>query len=453
MGGEIISINPFTSQEIAHYKAHSQEEVKAKIEAGHEAFLDWRKISLEDRCELVNKLGSQLEIEKESLAKLAVSEMGKPYAQAISEVEKCTWLCEHYAENASEYLKSETVKTDASESWVAYEPLGLILAVMPWNFPYWQVMRFAVPTLLAGNTGILKHASNVPGCSKALENLFVKSGFPEGVFSQIRMSGSRVKEVINHPDVKAASLTGSEKAGKSIAESAGKQLKKCLLELGGSNAFVVLKDADLSEIMNMAVFARTQNNGQSCIAAKRFIVEAPIYKDFKAELAKRFRELTVGDPMQESTDIGPLARIDLAEELEEQMKKSIEVGAELLLGGKRDGAIFHPTILAGVKPGMPVFDEETFGPLATITKVDSAEEAIKMANQSRFGLGATICSANIEKAKKLALLIEDGAVFINELVKSDPRLPFGGTKISGYGRELGSFGIQEFVNVKTYYIK
>ncbi len=453
MTKEIISVNPFSKEEIASYKYHSVQEVKRKIEAGHIAFKNWRSVSLEDRCELVRKLGSHLKTDKESLATLAVAEMGKPYSQAISEVEKCAWLCEHYADKAAEYLKSEVIKTDASESWVAYEPLGLILAVMPWNFPYWQVMRFAVPTLLAGNTGILKHASNVPGCSEALEELFTKAGFPEDVFSQVRISGSRVKEIIDHPHVKAASLTGSERAGKSIAETAGKQLKKCLLELGGSNAFIVLADADLSEIMETAVLARTQNNGLSCIAAKRFIVEHSIYEKFKVELTKRFKDLSVGDPMKEETDIGPLARVDLAEELEEQMNRSIEAGAELLMGGKREGAIFHPTILDGVKPGMAAFDEETFGPLATITKVDSAEQAIELANQSRFGLGATICSTDIKKAKKLALLSEDGAVFINELVKSDPRLPFGGTKISGYGRELGPLGIKEFVNAKTYYVK
>ena len=453
MTEKIKSINPYSKKEIAFYNPHSEEEVKAKIEAGHTAFKNWRNFSLDDRCELVRKLGLQINAEKDFLAKLAVAEMGKPFVQAISEVEKCAWLCEHYADNAAEYLKREVIKTDASESWVSYEPLGLILAVMPWNFPYWQVMRFAVPTLLAGNTGILKHASNVPGCSKALEGLFTKAGFPDGVFSQVRISGSRVKEIIDHPHVKAASLTGSEKAGKSIAENAGKQLKKCLLELGGSNAFIILEDADLSEIMETAVFARTQNNGQSCIAAKRFIVHASIYETFKEKLKDQFKELVTGDPMKEETDIGPLARVDLAEELDEQMKKSIEAGAELLLGGERDEAIFYPTILDGIEPGMAAFDEETFGPLATITKVDSAEEAIELANQSRFGLGATICSTNVEKAKKLAMLIEDGAVFINELVKSDPRLPFGGTKISGYGRELGPLGIKEFVNAKTYYVK
>lgn len=453
MTKEIKSINPFTQETISTYASHSEEEVVDKIEKGHLAYESWREESLHSRIELIQNLKTQIESDKEDLAKLAVSEMGKPYSQAISEVEKCAWLCEHYAEHAAAYLESDIIKTDASESWVTYEPLGLILAVMPWNFPYWQVMRFAVPTLLVGNTGILKHASNVPGCSKALESLFKKAGFPEGVFSQVRISGSRVKEIIEHPHVKAASLTGSEKAGKSLAETAGAQLKKCLLELGGSNAFIVLRDADLEKVIDTAVFARTQNNGQSCIAAKRFIIEAPVYDKFRDALLKRFEALKIGDPTKEDTDIGPMAREDLAIELEEQMNKSIEAGAELLIGGKRDRAMFHPAILDGVKPGMAAFDEETFGPLATLTKANSADEAIDLANKSRFGLGASICTENIEQAKILAQRIDDGAVFINELVKSDPRLPFGGTKISGYGRELGPLGIKEFVNAKTYYIK
>jgi succinate-semialdehyde dehydrogenase/glutarate-semialdehyde dehydrogenase len=453
MSDKINSTNPYTGEKLKEYKVHTPQEVKNKIEIGHKAYKEWSEESFDARIELMLELKRQIETDKEELAKLAVLEMGKPYSQAISEVEKCAWLCEHYAENAKEYLQKDVIKTEASESWVAYEPLGLILAVMPWNFPYWQVMRFAVPTLLAGNTGILKHASNVPGCSKALESLFKKAGFPEGVFSQVRISGSRVKEIIEHPHVKAASLTGSEKAGKSLAEAAGAQLKKCVLELGGSNAFVILKDADLDQIIDTAVFARTQNNGQSCIAAKRFIIEAPVYDQFKDALIKKFEELKIGDPMNEDIDVGPLAREDLAEDLEEQMNKSIKSGAELLTGGKRENAIFHPTILGGVKPGMAAFDEETFGPLATLTKVDSEDEAIELANKSRFGLGATICTKNIDKAKILANQIEDGAVFINELVKSDPRLPFGGTKISGYGRELGPLGIKEFVNAKTYYIK
>ncbi|HKK40730.1 MAG TPA: NAD-dependent succinate-semialdehyde dehydrogenase [Cryomorphaceae bacterium] len=453
MSKEIKSKNPFNQETIATYQSYPEERVKNIIEEGNLAFKAWREESLDTRIELIQNLQTLLETDKEDLAKLAVQEMGKPYTQAISEVEKCAWLCEHYADHAAEYLDSDMIETDGQESWVTYEPLGLILAVMPWNFPYWQVMRFAVPTLLVGNTAILKHASNVPGCSKAIESLFKRAGFPKGVFSQVRIGGSRVKEVIDHPHVKAASLTGSEKAGKSLAAAAGEQLKKCVLELGGSNAFIVLKDAHLDSIMDTAVFARTQNNGQSCIAAKRFIVEAPIYDEFKNRLVEKFKELKMGDPMNEDTDIGPMARVDLAEELEEQMKKSIDAGAELICGGNRKDAMFEPTILAGVKPGMAAFDEETFGPLATLTKAESADDAIELANNTRFGLGASICTQNIDLAKILAQQIDDGAVFINELVKSDPRLPFGGTKISGYGRELGPLGIKEFVNAKTYYVK
>lgn len=449
----IQSINPYTGEVIKEYEKHSEERVKNKIQQAELAYQAWREEALSSRIDQVEKLKYQLETDKNSLAELAVMEMGKPFSQAVAEVEKCAWLCEHYAEHAEEYLKSDYIKTDASESKVSYEPLGVILAVMPWNFPYWQVMRFAVPTLLAGNTGILKHASNVPGCGQAIEGLFKKAGFPNGVFSHLRISGSDVAVVIANPAIKAASLTGSEKAGRSIAEACGRNLKKCVLELGGSNAFIILKDADLKEIMDTAVFARVQNNGQSCIAAKRFIIEEPIYDEFKTLFLKKFEELKVGDPMDESNDVGPLAREDLAEELEEQMKKSLEQGAELIFGGKREKALFHPTVLENVKPGMPAFEEETFGPLATLTKVSSADEAIEMANQSKFGLGATICTTNIEKANILGKQIEDGAVFVNELVKSDPRLPFGGTKASGYGRELGPLGIKEFVNAKTYYVK
>lgn len=449
----IKSINPFTGEIIKEYHPHSKAEVEERIQQGQLAFKAWREEPLPARIELVENLGSQLLAKKKSLAELAVREMGKPISQAIAEVEKCAWLCRHYAEYAEEYLAPITVNTDARESRVAFEPLGLVLAIMPWNFPYWQVLRFAVPTLLAGNTALLKHASNVTGCAEAIEDLFRKAGFPFGIFSHIKVSGSEMSGIIGHESIKAVSLTGSEKAGKAVAAEAGKFLKKCVLELGGSNAFVILKDADIESIIDAAVFGRIQNNGQSCIAAKRFIVEAPVYDEFKLLLQKRFEELVTGDPLDEKVDLGPLARVDLAEDLEAQMKKSIDMGARLLTGGKREKALFYPAILEGVAPGMPAFDEETFGPLATLTKVNSADEAIVLANRSRYGLGATICTSDISYGLLLGSRIEDGAVFINDMVKSDPRLPFGGTKQSGHGRELGVFGIREFTNVKTYYVK
>ncbi len=451
MSESFESINPYTGKTIAKYTRHSDHEVKLRLERAQKQFLTWRDTSLPDRAKLMVKLGQVLKNEKEPLAELATLEMGKPFDQGVSEVEKCAWLCSHYAEHASEYLASEQIDTDAKKSWVAYEPLGVILGVMPWNFPYWQVMRFVVPTMMAGNTVVVKHASNTQGCAVAIAGLFEKAGFPKGAFQILAIGGKRVADVIDNDIVRAVSLTGSESAGISVATAAGKQLKKTVLELGGSNAFIVLRDADLDTAVDLAVTARIQNNGQSCIAAKRFLVDGEIFDTFLERFVEKWKNLSVGDPLKPGTEVGPMARVDLAEKLEKQMNDSVAQGAKILVGGERKGAMFQPAIMTGVRPGMPAFDEETFGPLAAFTRVSGVTEAIEFNNRSRYGLGATICTADLKMAEKLGRRIQDGAVFFNELVKSDPRLPFGGTKLSGYGRELGPLGIKEFVNAKTYY--
>ncbi len=451
MHDPLKSINPYTGETLSTYPQLSDEIVNHRLERSDKRFRKWSTTRMEDRVALIGKLGEAIKEAKRNLAELATLEMGKPLSQAIAEVEKCAWLCSHYAENAGNYLEDQKIDTDADESWVAYEPLGVILGVMPWNFPYWQVMRFAVPTLLAGNTVAIKHASNTTGCVNALADVFERAGFEEGCFEVLIVEGSRVKSIIGSEFVKAVSLTGSEKAGASVAAAAGKHLKKTVLELGGSNAFIVLADADLGEAAKIGVKARIQNNGQSCIAAKRFLVEDSVYDDFMERFLEKWEKLKVGNPMETGTDVGPLARLDLAETLDEQMRRSMDQRAKLLRGGSRQGPLFEPAILEGVKPGMAAFDEETFGPLAAFTRIKDAEEAVELNNRSRYGLGATLFTSDLERGKRLGRSIRDGAVFFNEMVKSDPRLPFGGTKISGYGRELGPFGIKEFTNVKTYY--
>lgn len=453
MSDSLKSINPYNGETVAEHERHSDHDVQLRLERGHDAYGSWRNTTMAERSQLMVKLGEVLKNEKDRLAEWATREMGKPIGQGVSEVEKCAWLCSHYAEHAEEYLSADRIDTDAKESYVAYAPLGVILGVMPWNFPYWQVMRFAVPTLMAGNTVVIKHASNTQQCAKEIAESFEKAGFPRGVFQVLAIGGKRVASVIENDIVRAVSVTGSETAGASVAEAAGRSLKKSVLELGGSNAFIVLRDADLDAAVDTAVFARVQNNGQSCIAAKRFLIETDVYDAFLHRFVEKWRALDVGDPMKPVTDVGPVAREDLAEKLENQMKASVSQGAELLMGGERDGAMFQPAILTGVRPGMPAFDEETFGPLAAIMRVSGVKEALELNNRSRYGLGATVCTTQVREAKELARQIDDGAVFINELVKSDPRLPFGGTKTSGYGRELGPLGIKEFVNAQTVYVK
>ena len=378
--------------------------------------------------------------------------MGKPISQAIAEVEKCAWVCEYYAENAKDQLQNEIIKTDAYKSYVSYEPLGVVLAVMPWNYPFWQVFRFAAPALMAGNIGVLKHASNVFGCALNIEKVFKGAGFPEHCFTTLLIGSDAMEDVIENEKVKAVTLTGSGPAGASVASIAGKNIKKTVLELGGSNALVVLKDCDMEKTVDICVQARYQNTGQSCIAGKRLIVDETIAEQFVQKLVLKVRELKSGDPMDEDTYIGTMAREDLAEDLEKQVNDSVNAGAKLILGGKREYAYFEPTILTNVTQEMPAFNQETFGPLLSVTTFKTVEEAIELSNNSQFGLGVSIFTKNIEEAEKLAFQFDEGAVFINELVKSDPRLPFGGVKMSGYGRELSEHGIREFVNRKTVYI-
>jgi succinate-semialdehyde dehydrogenase/glutarate-semialdehyde dehydrogenase len=449
----LISINPYSGKTISEHEEDSTEIVESKISNADRAFSSWRFRPMEERTRVVKRLGEVLLEEKEKLSRIASEEMGKPIAQARAEIEKCSWLCEHYGECAEEYLRDDYIETEARKSWVSYEPLGVILGIMPWNFPYWQVFRYAVPTLLAGNAVLLKHAGNVQNCAEAIEKLWKKAGLPDGLYSNLALAGSNMNSVIEDERVKAVSLTGSEKAGKAVAAVAGANIKKCVLELGGSNAFIVLKDADIDNVISTALPARIQNNGQSCIAAKRFIVQRDISEEFISAFAKKLEIVKAGDPLEEDTDLGPLARKDLAEELHDQVNASISRGAKCILGGSLNEAMYEPTLLVNVEPGMRVFDEETFGPVAAVTIADSEEHAVDLANQTKFGLGVSIFTQNEDLAVEMGKKIKDGAVFINEMVKSHPKLPFGGTGISGYGRELGPLGIKEFVNAKTYYSK
>lgn len=446
------SINPYTGKEFKTYKNHSKKEIEDIILKADRRFYSWRETSFTERKKLMMAAASELRKNKQEYAETMTQEMGKPISQAIAEVEKCAWVCEYYAENAEAQLQNETVKTDAYKSYVRYEPLGVVLAVMPWNYPYWQVFRFAAPALMAGNIGVLKHASNVFGSAMNIEKIFKKAGFPDNCFTTLLVGSDAVESIIENEKIKAVTLTGSGPAGSSVASIAGKNIKKTVLELGGSNALVVMKDCDIEKTIDVCVQARYQNTGQSCIAGKRLLVDESIASDFTAKLLHQVRELKSGDPMDEDTYIGTMAREDLAEELEKQVNDSIKSGAKLALGGKRQNAYFEPTVLINVTKDMAVFNEETFGPVLSVTTFETIEEAIELSNTSRFGLGVSIFTENIDEAEKLAFQFEEGAVFINELVKSDPRLPFGGIKESGYGRELSQHGIKEFMNRKTVYI-
>ncbi|WP_028979590.1 NAD-dependent succinate-semialdehyde dehydrogenase [Sporocytophaga myxococcoides] len=452
--GKIKSVNPFSGQLLKEYESYSDDKINEVLAFSEKAFKVWKGYSFEKRSSLFNKIAGKLREKKGYLSALMTSEMGKPIKEAEAEVEKCAWVCEYYAENAEFFLKDDLIISDASESYVEFDPLGCILAIMPWNFPFWQVFRFAAPTIMAGNTGILKHASNVPQCALAIQDLFEEAGFPKGVFQSVLISGEDTDRLIAHKTIKAVTLTGSEQAGMKVAASAGANLKKTVLELGGSDPFIVLKDANIEEAAMWAVKARMINNGQSCIAAKRFIVMDSIKNQFVEVMAKAISVLKLGDPLLPEVQVGPLARKDLAESLHAQVQKSIALGASVVVGGiPPKGAVFTPTILDNVKPGMPAFDEELFGPVAAIISVHHEQEAINMANQSKYGLGASIWTGDFEKGKVLARHIESGSVFINGMVKSDPRLPFGGVKLSGYGRELAAFGIREFVNIKSVWVK
>lgn len=450
------AINPANGQLIKEYREHTLNETTIIIEKANQAFLKWKDTSFNDRSRFMKNMAKVLRKNKEDYARLMSLEMGKIIKESRAEIEKCAWVCDYYAENAERFLADEIVETDASKSFIIFEPLGAVLAVMPWNFPFWQVFRFAAPGLMAGNVGLLKHASNVPGCAQAIENIFKEAGFPDNVFNALMIFSSEVEKVIRNPLVKAVTLTGSEPAGKSVAAIAGDEIKKTVLELGGSDPFIVLDDADIDACINTAVQARMINTGQSCIAAKRFIVVESRVKEFEERVTQQMQSLKIGDPLQEDTQVGPLARTDLVDDLDEQVEKSVQMGAKLLCGEKRiegPGAYYEPTVLSNVKVGMPAYQEETFGPVLAIIPVRDEQEAIHVANDSEFGLGGSIWSQDVTKAEKLARQIETGAVFVNGLVKSDPRMPFGGIKKSGYGRELSGFGIREFVNIKSVWIK
>lgn len=450
---EFKSINPYTGQIIGRYTSLTQKELGDKLNQSKSVFESWRNVPLTERCNLLKKVGQILRENLEMYAKMITLEMGKPISESRSEVNKCAWVCDYYAENAAIFLKDQYISTEADKSFVRHEPIGGVLAIMPWNFPFWQVFRYAAPTLTAGNTGLLKHAPNVFGCAQQIEDIFTKAGYPSYVFQNLIVHHDQTEFIISHDAVKAITLTGSERAGAAVAEIAGRHIKKSVLELGGSNAFIVWEDADLDRSVKIALTARMLNCGQSCIAAKRFILIESVYEEFVYKFTKCVKDLKSGDPLEESTTVGPLARQDLANQLNKQVKKSVAQGAKLLLGGNQNDCYHEPTVLGNVIPGMPAFDEETFGPLAAMIKVKNIDHAFELSENSKYGLGVTICTQNTEEALKYANRVSDGAYFINELVKSDPRLPFGGTKNSGYGRELAKDGMMEFVNRKTVYIK
>jgi succinate-semialdehyde dehydrogenase/glutarate-semialdehyde dehydrogenase len=447
------SINPYTGVLIGEYGEPSDEKLKEKLSGSAAAFSQWKATGFLTRRSLFKQTANILIENSGEYSKCITDEMGKPIVESKAEVEKCAWVCHYYADNGESFLKEETVPTDALTSYIRYEPLGPILGIMPWNFPFWQVFRFAVPALMAGNTVLLKHASNVQGCAILIEDIFRKAGFPGNVFTNLQIGSAKVAGVIENEIIRGVSLTGSEAAGRNVAEIAGRNLKKSLLELGGSNAFVVLDDADIEQAASTGVKARMLNGGQSCIAAKRFILHKSISERFIRLFLENMAALKTGDPSDFETQLGPLASENQAKIVEKQVNDSVAMGAVLVAGGERRDAYYSPTLLTGVRPGMPVFEEEVFGPVAPMIIAEDTDEAVNLANNTGYGLGVTLCTRNVAKAQMMAGEFRDGAFFINELVKSDPRLPFGGTGRSGYGRELSSHGIREFVNVKTVYVK
>ena len=452
----IQSINPFNNQIIQEYEALKESEIEKSLGIGDRVFRQWKDTSFAERSTLMNKAAHLIENKKEELGKVITVEMGKIKKEAVAEVEKCAWVCRYYADHAEEFLKDEILPVESVKSYIAYDPLGIILAIMPWNFPFWQVFRFAAPNIMAGNVGLLKHASNVPQCALEIEKIFAEAGFPEGVFQTLLISADQVDRIIDDGRVKAVTLTGSEFAGMKVAERAGSNLKKTVLELGGSDPFIVLADADLGKAIQTGVKARMINCGQSCIAAKRFILEEKIADEYIHGYLDLFQELKQGDPMDEQTQVAPMARKDLLDDLDQQVEKSVSKGAHIEYGGAksgRGGNFYMPTVLTGIRPGMPGFDEELFGPVASMIVVENADEAIQMANHSKFGLGSSLWTKDLDKARKLAREIESGSVFVNAMVASHPKVPFGGIKSSGYGRELSGLGIREFMNIKSIWIE
>ena len=451
----IASINPATGKTLKTFNALSAEQIEEKLQLAADTFRTYSRTTFAERKPLMMRAADILETEKADFGKIMTLEMGKPLKAAIAEAEKCAWVCRYYAENAQKHLADIPVETNAKKSYVHFQPLGPVLAVMPWNFPFWQVFRFAAPALMAGNVGLLKHASNVPQCALAIEEIFARAGFPRGAFQTLLIGSDAVEGILNDHRVVAATLTGSEPAGRSVAATAGKQIKKTVLELGGSDPFIVMPSANLTEAVATAVKARTINNGQSCIAAKRFIVAAEIYDEFERRFVDEMRALKIGDPMDESIEIGPLATPQIVNDLDEQVKKAVASGARVLTGGKKidgPGNFFEPTVLVNVDLNSPVSCEEIFGPVAMLFRVANIDEAIRVANVTPFGLGAAAWTNDTHEQAKFIDEIEAGSVFINGMVASDPRLPFGGVKNSGYGRELADFGIREFVNIKTVWI-
>jgi acyl-CoA reductase-like NAD-dependent aldehyde dehydrogenase len=451
----IRTINPATGETLSVYEPYSSGDVDDRLRDATAAFAEWSTATLSDRIGLLTNLAGCFRAEKTRLAQLITAEMGKAIVEAEAEIEKCAWACEYYSEHAPAQLAPQHVETNARMSYVAYRPIGCVLAVMPWNFPFFQVVRFAVPALAAGNVVLLKHAGNVTGCGLALERTFQESGFPKGTFTTLVVRAAAVEDVLADPRVAAVTLTGSEPAGSAVAATAGRYLKKTVLELGGSDAYIVLKEADVQAAVKTAVRARFQNCGQSCIAAKRFIIETPVYEDFCSAFAKGASAINVGDPMDRSVMMGPLARHDLVDELERQVEASIAAGAKIITGGRRlpgPGAFYEPTIVADIGSEMTMFREETFGPAAAVVSARDAEEAISLANATAFGLGNNVWTYNTDVAERIAARLQSGLVFFNGMVASDPRLPFGGVKKSGYGRELAQFGIREFTNAQTVWI-
>lgn len=453
----IATINPATGETLQTFEPLTDEAIEAKLSLSQQAFEDYRKTHEAKRAEWMNKAAEILEADRERFAKIMTLEMGKTFKSAIAEAEKCALVCRYYAENAAQFLADAPAQTDASHSFVRYQPLGIILAVMPWNFPFWQVFRFVAPALMAGNVGLLKHASNVPQCALAIEEIIQQAGFPAGVFQTLLVGADKVAALIADERVKAATLTGSEPAGMSLAAAAGKQIKKTVLELGGSDPYIVLESADLDAAISTAVTARMLNNGQSCIAAKRFIVVDAIADKFEQLLVEKFQALKVGDPMNPQTDLGPLATPSILQDLHQQVEESLKIGAKVLTGGQplsdRPGNFYPPTILTNIPADSPTAKEEFFGPVAMLFRVANIDEAIHIANSTPFGLGASAWTTDEKERDRLIEELEAGAVFINGMVKSDPRLPFGGIKRSGYGRELSIQGIHEFVNIKTVWVK
>ena len=453
----ITSVNPATGQTVREYPVMDATTVRKTVAAVDRAYKKWRRTSFAERATLMRAAARVLRERAVEFAEFMAVEMGKPVKGGRGEAEKCAWVCDYYADNAAAMLADEPISSDATRSFATFQPIGVILAVMPWNFPFWQVFRFAAPALMAGNTAVLKHASNVPGCAIAIEEVFKQAGFPEDVFRTLLIDNKIAKLVIRNKHVRAVTLTGSTAAGQSVGATSGKALKKCVLELGGSDPYLILEDADLELAAKACVTSRLINSGQSCIAAKRFIVVESVAAEFERLFVERMRAARMGDPLSEESDVGPQARVDLRDELHDQVQRSIAKGARLVLGGQvpeGPGAYYPPTVLADVKKGMAAFDEELFGPVAAIIPVKNERAAIRAANDSVFGLGAAVFTRDSARGERIAATeLEAGCCFVNDFVKSDPRLPFGGVKESGFGRELSHYGIKEFVNIKTVAVK